>query len=73
MPLIAEITFNQDAVVWLGGPPLASLAVLIPGLFVRRHSPRAGLVLVAVGVAGLVMSAAWVAFLFYVDALLGDT
>lgn len=73
MPPIAEITFNQDAVTWLGGPPLASLAVLIAGLFVRRHSPGTGLVLVVVGVIGLFTSAAWVAFAFYVDALLGDT
>jgi hypothetical protein len=73
MPPIAEITFNQDAVVWLGGPPLASLAVLIAGLFVRRHSPGKGFVLLVAGVAGLVLSAAWVAFIFYVDAVLGDT
>jgi hypothetical protein len=73
MPPIAEITFNQDAVIWLGGPPLASLAVLIAGLLVRRHSPRPAFVLVAVGVAALVLSVAWVAFAFYVDAVLGDT
>ena len=73
MPPSAEITFDQDAVVWLGGPPLISLGVLITGLLVRRRSPRAGFVLVAIGVAALVLSAAWVAFLFYVDALLGDT
>ena len=73
MPPIAEITFNQEAVVWLGGPPLISLGVFITGLLVRRHSRRAGFVLVAVGAAALVLSAAWIGFAFYVDALLGDT
>ena len=73
MLLIAEITFNEEAVFWLGGPLLASLAVLIAGLFVRRQSARTGLVLILVGVGGLVLSAGWVAFAFYVDAVLGDT
>jgi hypothetical protein len=70
---IAEITLNQDAVVWLGGPPLASIAVLTGGLIVRRYAKGTGLVLLVVGVIGLVVSAAWVAFAFYVDAVLGDT
>jgi hypothetical protein len=70
---IAEITLNQDAVVWLGGPPFASIAVAIAGLLVRRHSPGTGLALLVVGVIGLVLSAAWVAFIFYVDAVLGET
>jgi hypothetical protein len=70
---VAEITLNQDAVVWLGGPPLASIALLIAGLLVRRHSPGSGLVLLVVGILGLVASAAWVAFAFYVDAVLGET
>lgn len=70
---IAEITLNQDAVVWLGGPPLASIAVLVAGLLVRRNSPGTGRVLLVVGVFGLVLSAGWVAFAFYVDAVLGDT
>jgi hypothetical protein len=73
IPALAEITLNRDAVIWLGGPPLASIAVLIAGLLVRRHSPRTGLALLAVGVIGLAASAAWVAFIFYVDAVLGDT
>jgi hypothetical protein len=70
---IAEITLNQDAVVWLGGPPVASIAIVIAGLLVRPRSERMGLVLLVVGVAALVVSAAWVAFIFYVDAVLGDT
>lgn len=70
---IAEITLNQDAVVWLGGPPLASIAVLIAGLLMRRHSAGTGSVLLVVGIIGLVISAAWVGFAFYVDAVLGDT
>jgi hypothetical protein len=66
----AEITFNQDAVLWLGGPFVLSLGVLITGLLVRTHSRRAG---VLIGVGGLVLSAAWIAFAFYVDDVLGDT
>lgn len=73
MPPIAEITFNQNTVIWLGGPPVASLIILIAGLLVRRHSPGTGFALAAIGMAGLVLSAAWVAFAFYVDAVLGDT
>lgn len=73
MPPVSEITFNQDAVLWLGGPPLASLAILIAGLLLRRHSRGTSLVLLVVGVIGLVSSAGWVAFVFYVDAVLGDT
>lgn len=70
---IADITLNRDAVLWLGGPPLASIAVAIGGLLVRRHTYRTGLVLFVVGFVGLVASAAWVAFAFYVDAVLGNT
>ena len=73
MPPVAEITFNENTVAWLGGPLVISFGVLIAGLLVRRHSPRAGVLLVAVGVGGLVLSVAWVAFAFYVDARLGDT
>jgi CHASE2 domain-containing sensor protein len=73
MPPIAEITFNQNTLAWLGGPLIASLAVLIAGLLVRRRSPRTGFVLVLVGIGGLILSAGWVAFAFYVDAVLGDT
>ena len=73
IPALAEITLNRDALLWLGGPPVASVAVLIAGLLVRSNAPRAGLVLVLVGVVSLILSAAWVAFAFYVDAVLGDT
>jgi hypothetical protein len=72
-PFIADILFNQDFVIWCLGPAVASLALLLAGLLVRRRSPRTGLPLVVVGAGGLVLSAAWLAFLFYVDALLGDT
>lgn len=68
-----QITLNQDAVLWLGGPLMASIAVLVAGLLVRRRSPGTGLVLLMIGVGCLVASAAWLAFAFYVDAVLGDT
>jgi hypothetical protein len=70
---IAEITFDLDTVLWLGVPPIASIAVLIAGLRVRRHSPGMGFVLVIVGLAALIASAAWIALVFYVDTVLGDT
>ncbi len=74
---VADITLNRDAVLWLGGPPLVSIVIAIYGLLVRRdpgrHTKTTGLVLFVVGVVGLVASAAWVAFAFYVDAVLGNT
>jgi hypothetical protein len=73
MPAIADILLNQDFIIWGIGPPVASLAVLIGGLLVRRHTPKTGSALLVVGVGGLVLSAAWIAFAFYVDAVLGDT
>jgi hypothetical protein len=48
------------------------MAVLIAGLLVRRRSRRVGRFLLVGGV-GLILSAAWLAFAFYVDAVLGDT
>ena len=73
MPPVADILLNQDFLIWGVGPPVASLVVLIAGLLMRRRSAKAGSALLAVGVAGLVMSAAWLAFAFYVDTILGDT
>jgi hypothetical protein len=70
---IADIAFNQDFVIWIIGPPVLSLAVLVAGLFARRHSCQGGDALLVLGIGGLVLSAAWIAFAFYVDALLGDT
>jgi hypothetical protein len=73
MLAVADILFNPDFIIWGIGPPVASLAVLIAGLLVRSHTPKAGSALLVVGVGGLVLSAAWIAFAFYVDAVLGDT
>ena len=73
LPSIAEITLRRDTVLWLGVPPIASLAVLIAGLLMRRGSPQVGSMLMVIGVVGLVASVAWVAFAFYVDAVLGNT
>jgi hypothetical protein len=71
--LIADILVNQDFLIWGIGPPVASLSILIAGLLARRYSPRAGRVMLLVGLAGFVLSAAWLAFAFYVEAVLGDT
>lgn len=73
MVAIGEIRFNQEFVIWVIGPAVLSLAVLIAGLFVQRHSCRAGSALLVLGIGGLVLSAGWIAFLFWVDAVLGDT
>jgi hypothetical protein len=71
---IAELTLeNRDTVLWLGGPLVLSLGVLIAGLLVRSHSRQAGAALLVLGIGGLVLSAGWIAFAFYVDAVLGDT
>jgi hypothetical protein len=70
---LADILFNQDFIIWGIGPPVASLAVLIAGLLVRRHTPKAGSALLVLGIGGLVLSAAWIAFAVYVDTVLGDT
>jgi hypothetical protein len=67
---LAEITLSRHAVLWLGGPFVLSLAVLFAGLLVRTRSPRVGLPLVVIGVGGPILSAGWVAFAFWVDAVL---
>jgi hypothetical protein len=69
----ADIVLNQDFVIWVIGPPVASLAVLVAGLLVRTHSPKVGSALLVFGIGALVLSAAWIAFGFWVDARLGDT
>ncbi|HSK14568.1 MAG TPA: hypothetical protein VK915_00210 [Gaiellaceae bacterium] len=72
--VLAELTLdNPNTVLWLGGPVVLSLGVLIAGLLVRRHSRQAGAALLVLGIGGLVLSAGWIAFAFYVDAALGDT
>jgi hypothetical protein len=70
---IADLLFNQEFIIWVIGPFVVSLAVLITGLFVRSDMPTAGWALVVIRVGGFVLSAGWVAFLFWVDAVLGDT
>jgi hypothetical protein len=71
--VLAEINLeNRDTALWLGGPLVLSLGVLIAGLLVRRRSRQAGAALLVVGIGGLVLSAGWIAFAFYVDAVLGD-
>lgn len=71
--LIADILLNQDFLIWGIGPPVASLSIVIAGLLARRYSPRAGRVILLVGLVGFVLSAAWLAFAFYVDAVLSNT
>jgi hypothetical protein len=71
---LAEINLeNRETLLWLGGPLVLSLGVLIAGLLVRRHSRQAGAALLVLGIGGLVLSAGWIVFAFYVDAVLGDT
>jgi hypothetical protein len=71
--LIADFVFNQEFILWVIGPFVVSLAVLIAGLFLRSDMPKAGPALIVIGIGGFVLSAGWVAFLFWVDAVLGDT
>jgi TRAP-type uncharacterized transport system fused permease subunit len=71
---LAELTLeNRETVLWLGGPLMLSLSVLIAGLLVRGYSRQAGAALLVLGIGGLILSAGWIAFAFYVDARLGDT
>jgi hypothetical protein len=71
---LAEINLeNRETLLWLGGPLVLSLGVLIAGLLVQMHSRQAGAALLVLGIGGLVLSAGWIAFAFYVDAVLGDT
>jgi hypothetical protein len=63
---------TPEALFWLAGPPLASIAVLVGGLALLSGSDRhrqAGKVLLLVGVGGLVVSAAWIALVFRVEAI----
>jgi hypothetical protein len=69
----ADVLLNQDFLIWGIGPPAASVGVLVAGLLARRSSPSVGRLMLLVGVIGLVLSAARLAFAFYVDAVLGDT
>jgi hypothetical protein len=72
--VLAEITLeNRDTVLWLGGPLVLSLSVLVAGLLVRGCSRQAGAALPVIGIGGFVLSAGWIAFAFYVDSVLGDT
>ena len=66
--MLGEITLDREAVLWIGGPPFASLVVLAVGALFRGDSPRAGTALLVVGAVGLGLSALWIAFGFYVDA-----
>jgi hypothetical protein len=71
---LAQLTLkNPDTLLWLGGPVALSLGVLIAGLLVRRQSRQAGAALLVLGIGGLFLSAGWIAFALYVDAVLGDT
>ena len=71
---LAELTLdNPDTLLWLGGPVVLSLGVLSAGLLVRKHSRQGGAGLLVLGIGGLILAAAWIAFSFFVDATLGDT
>jgi hypothetical protein len=73
LSIVGDIRLNQEFVIWGIGPAVLSLVVLIAGLIARRHSRQAGSALLVLGIGGLVLSAGWIAFLFWVDAVLGDT
>jgi hypothetical protein len=72
--VVAQLSLkNPDTLLWLGGPVVLSLGVLIAGLLVRKHSRQGGAALLVLGIGGLILAAAWIAFSFFVDATLGDT
>lgn len=67
---MAVIEFDLEAVFWLGGPLVASMAVLVTGLIWKNRSRGAAPVLLLVGTCGVLLSAAWIALAFYVDAVI---
>jgi hypothetical protein len=50
--LIGDLLFNQEFIIWVVGPFVVSLAVLVAGLFVRSDMPTAGSALLVIGVGG---------------------
>jgi hypothetical protein len=67
---MAVIEFDLEAVFWLDGPLVASMAVLVTGLILKNRSRGAAPVLLLVGTCGVLLSAAWIASAFYVDAVI---
>jgi hypothetical protein len=66
---------STEAVLWLGGPLALSIAMLVVGLaLLRRSRPRqAGWAVVLVSIAGLLLSAAWIAVVMRVEAIEHDS
>jgi hypothetical protein len=76
-PMFLAIDWTSDeAAFWFGGPAALSLTVLTTGILLRgrtdRRAREAGTALIVIGIGGLILSAAWVAFASYVDAVLGN-
>jgi hypothetical protein len=70
---LADIRFNEEFITWVLGPPALALIVLVAGIVARRRSRRASDILLTLGIGGLLLSGLWIAFLLYVDAVVGDT
>ena len=76
-PVFFAIDWTSDeAAFWFGGPAALSLTVLATGIVLRRRTDRrarkASTALIVIGIGGLILSGAWVAFASYVDAVLGN-
>jgi hypothetical protein len=58
----------EDGAVWLGGPLVASLVLLICGILLRASDRRRlGRALILIGAGGLLLSIGWIALVLYVD------
>ena len=72
-PPLADFRLDEEFITWVLGPPALAFIVLVAGIVARRRSRRAGPFLLTLGIGGLLLSGLWIAFLLYVDAVLGNT
>jgi hypothetical protein len=64
---------TAEALLWLAGPVVLSLATLVIGLALRRHHRLAGRALVLLSIVGLFLSASWIALVMRVEAIEHDS
>jgi hypothetical protein len=56
-----------EAVLWLGGPLVASAAVALAGVYLR--SRRVGIALLSLGLLGALISVGWILLVLRVEAV----
>jgi hypothetical protein len=58
---------TPELILWLVCPPLASIAVAVGGLYVRRRA--VGVALVVIGLTGVIASVLWILLVLHVEAI----